>query len=114
MLFANDNISCNLIDTVNVHARCVTKQTELPKYKKIRENYEKTSFLQILIFCICNKFCVKSFAERSPWILAYGTEYGLLVQTHKKKNALTRFALSLPKTLTRHCSRINNMSFFSG
>jgi hypothetical protein len=25
--------------------RCVTKQTELPKYKKIRERYEETPFI---------------------------------------------------------------------
>jgi hypothetical protein len=73
--------------------RCVTKQTELPKYKKIRECYEKTPFQKIGRLYICYKFCFKSFAEKSSWISAYGIENGLLVLW---------FVLSLPKAFTRH------------
>jgi hypothetical protein len=81
--------------------RCVTKQTELPKYNKIRDSYEKTLFLKIVALYISNKFCFNNFAEKSLWISAYGMENGLLVLP-TPKNDSTSFVLSLPKPFTRH------------
>jgi hypothetical protein len=79
----------------NRGTRCVIKQTELPKYKQIRDSYEK-----IVALYICNKFCLKSFAEKSLWVSAYGIEnVGLLVLPHPK-NDPTSFVLSLPKPFT--------------
>jgi hypothetical protein len=75
--------------------RCVTKQTKLPKYNKIRDSYEKTLFLKIVALYISNKFFFTSFAEKCLWISAYGMENGLLVLP-TPKNDSTSFVLNLP------------------
>jgi hypothetical protein len=49
-----------------IYYRCVTKQTELPKYKNICECYEKTPFQKMYFFVFAISFVLKVLLRKVP------------------------------------------------